>query len=55
MQHALLAWHATHALDAPWRESRDPYQALVAAVMAQQTQMSRVMPAMSGSSPPSRR
>lgn len=29
---------------APWRESADPYHVLVAAVMAQQTQMSRVMP-----------
>jgi A/G-specific adenine glycosylase len=45
VQAALLAWHGEHALDAPWRDSRDPYQALVAAVMAQQTQMSRVMPA----------
>jgi A/G-specific adenine glycosylase len=41
---ALLAWHAEHGLRAPWRESRDPYHCLVAAVMAQQTQMSRVMP-----------
>ena len=40
----LLAWHREHALRAPWRESGDPYQALVAAVMAQQTQMSRVLP-----------
>jgi A/G-specific adenine glycosylase len=31
-------------MHAPWRESGDPYEALVAAVMAQQTQMSRVMP-----------
>ncbi|MBI5283512.1 MAG: hypothetical protein HY874_00315 [Chloroflexi bacterium] len=29
---------------APWRESGDPYHALVAAVMAQQTQICRVMP-----------
>jgi len=42
---AVLAWHAGNALPAPWRESRDPYQALVAAVMAQQTQMARVLPA----------
>jgi len=28
---------------APWRESGDPYRVLVAAVMAQQTQMSRVI------------
>ena len=44
VQTALLAWHAQNALRAPWRESGDPYEALVAAVMAQQTQMSRVMP-----------
>jgi A/G-specific adenine glycosylase len=44
IQRALLAWHDAHALDAPWRHSRDPYHALVAAVMAQQTQMSRVLP-----------
>jgi len=31
-------------MQAPWRESGDPYQVLVAAVMAQQTQMSRVLP-----------
>ncbi len=42
---AVLRWHADHALPAPWRRSRDPYQVLVAAVMAQQTQMSRVLPA----------
>ena len=43
VQAALLAWHAAHGLDAPWRDSADPYRALVAAVMAQQTQMSRVL------------
>ena len=31
-------------MHAPWRESADPSEVLVAAVMAQQTQMSRVMP-----------
>lgn len=44
VQRALLAWHAEHSLQAPWRQSRDPYQCLIAAVMAQQTQMSRVLP-----------
>jgi len=39
-----MRWHEEHGAQAPWRESRDPYQCLVAAVMAQQTQMSRVMP-----------
>jgi A/G-specific adenine glycosylase len=44
MRRALLRWHRRHAQPAPWRESRDAYHALVAAVMAQQTQMSRVIP-----------
>jgi A/G-specific adenine glycosylase len=44
VQRALLAWHRAHAMRAPWRQSGDPYEVLVAAVMAQQTQMSRVMP-----------
>lgn len=43
IQRALLEWHAREGLRAPWRESGDPYQSLVAAVMAQQTQMSRVL------------
>lgn len=45
LRRRLLAWHRRHGLRAPWRESADPYQALVAAVMAQQTQMSRALPA----------
>ncbi len=44
IRRALLAWHHEHGMSAPWRDSADPYQALVAAVMAQQTQMSRVLP-----------
>jgi A/G-specific adenine glycosylase len=44
VQRTLLEWHAGRALQAPWRMSGDPYQCLVAAVMAQQTQMSRVLP-----------
>ena len=40
----LLNTSAFTGMPAPWRESGDPYEALVAAVMAQQTQMSRVMP-----------
>src|SRR5581483_3500503 len=43
VQRTLLRWHEHNGLRAPWRESRDPYQALVAAMMAQQTQMSRVL------------
>ena len=45
VQRALLRWHREHGLRAPWRESGDAYEVLLAAVMAQQTQMSRVMPA----------
>jgi A/G-specific adenine glycosylase len=44
IRRALLAWHRRNGLRAPWRESGDPYHVLVAAVMAQQTQMSRVLP-----------
>ncbi len=44
IRRALLGWHRREGMRAPWRETGDPYQALVAAVMAQQTQMSRVMP-----------
>ena len=43
VQDALLAWHLEHGMHAPWRESGDPYETMVAAVMAQQTQMSRVI------------
>ncbi len=43
LRRALLTWHRRHALKAPWRTSGDPYQVLVAAVMAQQTQISRVL------------
>ncbi len=43
VQDALLAWHREHGMHAPWRESGDPYETMVAAVMAQQTQMSRVI------------
>jgi glyoxylase-like metal-dependent hydrolase (beta-lactamase superfamily II) len=44
LRRALLRWHRRHALVAPWRTSGDAYQVLVAAVMAQQTQMARVLP-----------
>ncbi len=44
LRRTLLSWHRKHGLHAPWRTSGDAYQALVAAVMAQQTQMSRVLP-----------
>jgi A/G-specific adenine glycosylase len=44
LRRALLAWHRRHGQPAPWRESGDPYRVMVAAVMAQQTQMARVLP-----------
>lgn len=39
----LLHWYAEHEQPFPWRQARDPYAALVAAVCAQQTQMPRVL------------
>ncbi|MDE2746321.1 MAG: A/G-specific adenine glycosylase [Chloroflexota bacterium] len=39
----LLQWYAGNEQPFPWRHARDPYAALVAAVCAQQTQMSRVL------------
>ncbi|RLT39921.1 MAG: A/G-specific adenine glycosylase, partial [Chloroflexi bacterium] len=43
MQRRLLEWYDAHAEPFPWREARDPYAALVAAVCAQQTQIARVL------------
>jgi A/G-specific adenine glycosylase len=40
----LLAWFRDHGRDLPWRRTRDPYAILVSEVMAQQTQMERVVP-----------
>jgi A/G-specific adenine glycosylase len=40
----LLAWHADHRADLPWRRRRDPYGVLVSEVMLQQTQVTRVVP-----------
>ena len=39
----LLSWYDEHEQPFPWRNARDPYAALVAAVAAQQTQMPRVL------------
>jgi len=39
----LLHWYDEHQQPFPWRGARDPYLALVAAVCAQQTQISRVI------------
>jgi A/G-specific adenine glycosylase len=41
---ALLAWHAKHRADLPWRRRCDPYAVLVSEVMLQQTQVPRVVP-----------
>jgi A/G-specific adenine glycosylase len=40
----LLVWFREHGRDLPWRRTRDPYAILVSEVMAQQTQMERVLP-----------
>lgn len=42
---ALLSWFATAGRDLPWRATRDPWAVLVSEVMAQQTQVERVIPA----------
>jgi A/G-specific adenine glycosylase len=41
---ALGAWYRENRRDLPWRETRDPYAILVSEVMAQQTQVERVVP-----------
>jgi A/G-specific adenine glycosylase len=41
---ALLAWYAHHRRPLPWRDTTDPYAVLVSEVMAQQTQIERVVP-----------
>jgi A/G-specific adenine glycosylase len=40
----LLAWFDRNRRPLPWRETRDPYAVLVSEVMAQQTQVDRVVP-----------
>src|SRR5262249_37485825 len=44
MESALLAWYGQNGRDLPWRKTRDPYAILVSEVMAQQTQVERVIP-----------
>ena len=44
MEEPLLAWYHAQARDLPWRKTRDPYAILVSEVMAQQTQVERVVP-----------
>lgn len=38
----LITWFRRHGRDLPWRRTRDPYRVLVAEIMLQQTQVSRV-------------
>lgn len=40
----MLAWGGPRLRDLPWRATRDPWRILVAEVMLQQTQASRVVP-----------
>ena len=44
MESDLLDWFERNARDLPWRHTRDPYAILVSEVMAQQTQVERVVP-----------
>jgi A/G-specific adenine glycosylase len=43
LQDAVLAWYDANGRDLPWRRTRDPYAILVCEVMAQQTQVGRVV------------
>ncbi len=45
VRRGLLRWYARRGRDLPWRRTRDPYAVLVAELMLQQTQVSRVVPA----------
>jgi A/G-specific adenine glycosylase len=40
----LARWYSRNRRSLPWRETRDPYAILVSEVMAQQTQVDRVVP-----------
>jgi A/G-specific adenine glycosylase len=40
----LLTWYRGNGRDLPWRKTNDPYAILVSEVMAQQTQVDRVVP-----------
>ena len=44
VERRLLAWFGERGRDLPWRGTRDPYAILVSEVMAQQTQVDRVVP-----------
>jgi A/G-specific adenine glycosylase len=44
VEELLLRWFRTKRRDLPWRRTNDPYAILVSEVMAQQTQIERVVP-----------
>jgi A/G-specific adenine glycosylase len=44
MEAPLLRWYSRNRRPLPWRDTRDPYAILVSEVMAQQTQVDRVVP-----------
>ena len=44
MEALLLAWYGRRGRNLPWRGTRDPYAILISEVMAQQTQVERVVP-----------
>ena len=44
VEERLLAWYSRNRRPLPWRKTRDPYAILVSEVMAQQTQVDRVVP-----------
>lgn len=44
MEELLLAWYRETCRPLPWRATTDPYAILVSEVMAQQTQLDRVVP-----------
>src|SRR5438132_3303569 len=43
VEELLLSWFDEHGRDLPWRRTRDPYAILVSEIMAQQTQVRRVL------------
>ena len=44
LRRRLLAWYRKHGRDLPWRKTNDPYHAMVAEFMLQQTGVGRVLP-----------
>jgi A/G-specific adenine glycosylase len=44
MEERLLVWFGEHGRELPWRRTHDPYAILISEVMAQQTQVDRVVP-----------